>query len=337
MTVEPNWACFGYYLEPLVWIDQEPRGVDDPAGEIDYAAFGDEVVRRDLMDSRLPCRVDRDGLVVFDFSEVAPQATLAKGEIADDDSRRRIEIINAHQACLLTAMLELESRGKALQVVTTPHLLFRSSGLNMNESSFAYARLGDGRNAISARTYVSFNQFTSGVLHRAGPPIPRQVVERSLDLLDDVLAQPEPVTGLVDLLYRASVAFVDYSFSLSLIQAWAVCEALLQKIWDAYVNEQQKQKLDGETINVIDSKAVRRLTDSPDMSIAVVIDLLALQGFVSPDLHRGLSQARKARNKWIHGLTAIDPTDAIAARKSASHLLSEVHNVKLEAAFILTA
>lgn len=336
MNSEPNPTCFGYYIEPLTWIDQVPRGIENPAEEIDYKAFGDEMVRRDLMGGLLPCRVDRDGLVMFEFSDVAPQATLAGGEIADDDTRRRIEIINAHQACLLTAMLDIERRAKALQVISTPHLLFRARGLNLNEANFTFPNLGDGRNAISARTYVSWDRFSNNILIRPGSPISLQIVELSLDLLDDVLAQPEPVTGLVDLLYRASVAFVDYNFSLSLIQAWAVCEALLQEIWGAYVKEQREQTVDGKTINVIGSNSVKRLTDSSDTSIAVVMDLLALQGLLPRDLHGELSQARKARNKWIHRLTSVDPYDAIAARQAASHLLSEVHNIKLEPAFVLT-
>lgn len=119
-TTETFTDPVGYFIEPLVWVGQPPAGIEParPArGDVDFGAFEDAVVQCDLLGGNLKCRVERDGLVVFDFETVAPMSD----GVGRDHLQRRVEIANAHQACLCDALYRHESRARSGIVAVTPH------------------------------------------------------------------------------------------------------------------------------------------------------------------------------------------------------------------------
>jgi len=114
----------GYYLRPPVWIGAPPIGAD---GNTNLARMRDEVYRISLPNN-ITARVLREGLFVFDFSTwVSGQAqqTADPGVAIDRWSAAKLQrasVLNAHLACLYTAMSAATTGSYSPEkVVLSPH------------------------------------------------------------------------------------------------------------------------------------------------------------------------------------------------------------------------
>ena len=101
----------GYYLRPTVWaIDAPTQSADD----IDPRSL-DEKVLRDVLQCGIVIGVQRQGLFIFDFTNWPPGRAIGDEStaVAFDEIARvqlsRVEVLNAHLACLYSAISNLQN------------------------------------------------------------------------------------------------------------------------------------------------------------------------------------------------------------------------------------
>jgi hypothetical protein len=119
-------AAAAYYHWPPVWVGGAPSWAIYPPqhakAEIDVSVLDDEVYR-DTLSSGMPVRVLREGVFIFDFSSWEPGRSLPEApfpgfaELASV-ALRRASVMNAHLACLYTAMAQLQIQSSIPMVVT---------------------------------------------------------------------------------------------------------------------------------------------------------------------------------------------------------------------------
>ena len=111
-------ASTAYYHLPPVWIGNDPSKEDKNLSN----AFLSEMVVRKTLSSNIRVQVSRDGLFIFDFSHWEPAASVnipewksipgekIPKEVQDAEKKaeehvyRRVEAMNAHLACLNSAI-----------------------------------------------------------------------------------------------------------------------------------------------------------------------------------------------------------------------------------------
>ncbi len=157
--------------------------------------------------------------------------------------------------------------------------------------------------------------------------VPTQAMEASLGLLGAILEKGDQIVGLVDLMLRAAAAYTDHNFSLSLIQSWAVSEALVRRMWARYVDENREREIHGSTETFINAERKLWLTESRDITASVMIEMLSITDVVPLDVYEQLGKARRARNRWLHGLVQPPAEEAQNALSVTSALLSAVEEI----------
>lgn len=318
----------GYFIEPLVWVGHPPAGIEPakPAtSDVDFDAFQDVLVQRDLLNGNLKCRVERDGLVVFDFGTVAPTSD---GD-GRDHLQRRVEIANAHQACLCDALHRDESRVRSGLVAVTPHSFLHLSGRNKPGGGAILPRTPSGSGAFLARFEALHPEHGIDLRLMRIETVPTQAMEASLGLLDIILEKGDQIVGLVDLMLRAAAAYTDHNFSLSLIQSWAVSEALVRRAWAHYVDANREREINGSNKTFINAERKQWLTESRDITASVMIEMLSLTSAISLDVYERLNKVRRARNRWLHNLIQPPATEAQNALAVTSTLLSAVEGIDI--------
>jgi hypothetical protein len=327
VTPETFTEPVGYFIDPLVWVGSAPAGIEppQPANDVDFRAFEDIVVQHDLLDGDLKCRVERDGLVVFDFETVAPSPD-GHGR---DHLQRRVEIANAHQACLCDALYRQESRARSGLAAVTPHSFLRLSGRNEPGQGAVLPRTPSGSGAYFARFEALHAEHAIDLRLIRIETISISAMKASLELLDVVLAKGDQIVGLLDLMLRAAAAYTDHNFSLSLIQSWAVSEALVRRVWARYVNENREREIDGSVETFINAERKQWLTGSRDITASVMIEMLSLASVISLDIYERLGKARRARNRWLHSLFQPPADEAQNALGVTSALLSIVEEIDI--------
>jgi hypothetical protein len=76
-------------------------------------------------------------------------------------------------------------------------------------------------------------------------------------------------------------------------------------------------------------KRMERLSDGPDMTASLTVEMLSLLERIPFPLCRRLNDVRGARNKWIHDLRPVPAPTAVTAMGVAEEMLELVHAVSL--------
>ena len=147
-------------------------------------------------------------------------------------------------------------------------------------------------------------------------------IDHATDRLADLIDRGGP-DGLLlaDLFLRASKAHQDHNHSMAFIDYWAVIERLLQEAWDQY-KEDNAGREDGAFM-----RGAR--PDGLNYTAAVVIEIMSFADRIPFELYEQLSQARKARNRWIHKMKRPSAEDVVQAMQACESLLQLVQGVTL--------
>jgi len=325
-----------YYHIPSVWVATAPSDeefVQAPIAQL----IRDEIST--ALHHGIRARVRRDGLFVFDCTswglagatEIPPYSTPASGgtvpgavtraeEAAEERATQRTLLMNAHQACLSSAHYAVHGRSCELGAMVLP-----SRSINLID--FLQNDLGSLGSHDPYHRYVQhLVGFTRG---RRTPDLQRRslleldTVEYSFRLLDAVLRSGlDGHLQLVELLYRAGIQCSENRFAESLILSWAVCERLLDVLWERYMTRPR------HVSSPLTSKRRKKLTGR-DYTASVILEILELGDQLSPELFSAADRARQTRNSWLHSLAEVSPNNALFALNAAQDLMKAVTGVAI--------
>jgi hypothetical protein len=322
----------GYYLWPPVWVGSRPS---TPIIPETVKLLGEEAFRTKLA-AGISVKVLRGGMFLFDFTDWPPGRALPEDSKPSFDEQaevllHRVTVLNAHLACLYTALAHLQ-RFSLDKMALSPGDLIGSRSLDEEGISF-----GDLRT-----TWLVLAQFPS--TYAAGLPIEFDLrmssrtlvieiatLEESFQLLDSILQHQAPHALLIaELHMRSCKAYEDHNYNLCLITAWAIIERLLQTLWTRYVDDYREKQIDGAAVTLINADRKSKLTESRDFTASVVSEILSLTERLPFSLYRDLSTIRKARNDWIHDLIPVSREAAGLAIQTSEGMLSLVEGLNLK-------
>jgi hypothetical protein len=131
-------------------------------------------------------------------------------------------------------------------------------------------------------------------------------------------ADAERILGLAELLVRSASAFGDHDYSICLVLAWSIVEALIDELWDRYVEG---------ALSGFGAPAPERHNQLRRWTAATKTEALSLANLIPPELYGDASAARRARNRWMHELKPSSPEQAAASIKTAESLLAHAHGI----------
>jgi hypothetical protein len=323
-----------------VWVEERPAGLDiniAPGETPPWPDLGQlsDVVWEGEVGNAVRLRVHRDGMFVFELSKWAPlpsddPSVTTFGELSAA-VMRRVRLLNAHLGCLYTALLQRHNT--ALQPTElTPALILPmssydepSAGMGLPDSRVAHLYMARYPGSYSALHPPHFDSRLGRVV-----VIDNATVHESCRLLCAILAhdRSDSLLTFAELLLRSAAAYADHDFSISLIFSWAVTEALLNELWDRYLDEVADQPGDGDAIFMSSDR--RKKLRGAEMTASMMSEMLSVQGRLPFDLFRSVSLVRTARNKWMHEIRPVPREHADTGLAVAERLLQLVEGVQLQ-------
>lgn len=322
----------GYYLWPPVWVGGRPA---TQITRDSVQLLGEEVFRTTLT-AGVRAKVSRGGMFLFDFAAWPPAAALTDEDESDfDDTAKivlhRVAVLNAHLACLYTAIGNLQNFSQDKMALSPGDLVTAKS---LDEKGMGF---GDLRS-----TWLALAEFPS--TYAAALPIEADIrifhrnlvieittIKESFELLDWMLGHRAPHALLVaDLHMRSCKAYEDHNYALCLIMAWAIIERLLHTLWTRYLDEHREKEIDGASVTLINAERKSKLTEGRDFTASVISEILSLTERLPFSLYRDVLELRKARNYWIHDLKPVSRDTAALAVKTSETILLLVESLKLK-------
>jgi hypothetical protein len=108
-------------------------------------------------------------------------------------------------------------------------------------------------------------------------------------------------------------AYAIQDWNRALIFSWVVCEQLLNQLWDKHI-----------VSCVSNTERRQRLRDDRVYTAAVQVEVLCLINVISDETYDNLTQARSARNRFIHEGKAIEASEARTAFKGIEDMLGAI-------------
>lgn len=324
-------AYVGFYHVPLSWCAEEPTEKTWQQGSLEELF---KVVHEGFLHDGLHYRVRRDGFIWFDCnnwelgtSTIIPGYSVKPGskipreareaeKLAEQRAHNRAMLLNAYQLCLNSAHSFVKKRATGLGVPIQSTYLVHLSDFT-NPISLLYSSktepyciyVNNALNSVAKR-----NPKVMG----ARRLIELDVITYSFDLLDRVLkCKIEGTLKIVELLYWAHHRYSENAFSDSLILSWTICEKLLYQLWNHYLKE---KRTGNEGQPIINKERAKKLKGR-DFTASIVSEILELAGVIETQLFRGIDDARRKRNAWLHSLGTIKDIDASNAMRTATELL----------------
>jgi hypothetical protein len=278
----------------------------------------------------LQARVLPRGIFLFDFEEWKTELSLSDRK---SDDRLAVQakcasLLNVHLACLYTAIHNSD------QSVVIPR--------HMHISCFDMILLRHDAVGSPAALYEMSPHASEELVHWLGRParefdlvkITIETISQSFELFDRILEiDDDYVVTVVELLLRARNSIEESDYVVSLMLAWAAIEQLLNALWERFIAENRIRIVDGQSQTLINVERKKRLT-SQDFTASIVSEILSLSGNLPFDLFEQITQARRARNAWLHRLESVKRKDAEAAIGSARQMLKLVHHIELRWYFV---
>ena len=313
-----------FYLWPLVLIGDLGSA---PVSAIQLEA---EVFRRTLRQG-IAVKVLREGIFVFDFSNWPTSAKpeyrgVAALDAGVDRVVARVSVMNAYLTCFYSAFYRLQ------QVITHVMRVHASSLLTFESLDdpvlgqmvagcpdvFVSAARSDP-NWRRARRFV-----TVGI----------ETMEESFLQFERVLDEKRTdIVALADLYLYSCVAFSEHDYGLALITAWATTEKMLTLMWHEYLNENRERQDGIASVPFISKKRLEKLKGR-DFTASIVSEVLSLNGRLPLPLYHGISEARKARNDWVHDLKPTARHTALAAIRVAAEIFELLFSFRVQTQFV---
>lgn len=322
----------GYYLWPPAWVGS---GAPTPVTLETVKLLGEEAFRTTLTGG-ISLKVLRGGMFLFDFTNWLPGRPLPENSKASFDEEakillQRVAVLNAHLACLYTAIGTLQNYCHHKMAVSPGDLVTAKSlddgGMGFGDPRTGWLVLAQYPNTYAPEVPV---QADLRVFFRI-LVIEIPTLKQSFDLLDSILRHPHPDSLLIaDLHMRSCKAYEDHNYALCLITSWAVTERLLQTLWTRYLDQNREKHIDGTSVTVINADRKSKLTETRDFTASVISEILSLTEQLPFDLYKDLSTIRKARNNWIHDLKPVPREAAGLSIETSERVLELVEGLKLK-------
>jgi len=322
----------GYYLWPPVWVGSR---APTPITHETVTLLGEEVFRTTLT-AGISVKVLRGGMFLFDFTVWPQGKALPEGTESNfDESAKvvlhRVAVLNAHLACLYTALGHLQGFCHDKMALSPGDLIASKSldekGIGFGDARTVWMALAKYPGTYAAGLPIEFDlrmSFRTLVID-----IP--TVKGSFELLDSILRHHAPHALLIaDLHTRSCKAYEDHNYALCLITAWAIIERLLQTLWRRYLDERREEQIGGTTVTFINANRKSRLTESRDFTASVISEILSLTERLPFSLYGDLLKIRKVRNDWIHDLEPVSRETAALAIQTSEEMLSLVEGLRLK-------
>ena len=242
---------------------------------------------------------------------------------------RRVSLMNAHVACLHTALLGLDEMVIDVTALT-PNLVFPMSGYEASRPvTLPTTWLAE---VWAARDLSSYDHVHEPMQRdwrlRRGEVVNKATVERSFEMLGELLSNEhaDRLVPLSELLVRSAAAYREHDYSQALILAWAVIEAVMQEAWGAYLDDNHTRIVDGTEASFITPARKKRLEG---MNASLMTEMLSIVDRIPHQLYKDIDRVRGQRNKWIHDLGPVSADDASLSLSAAQHMIYLVDKIFL--------
>jgi hypothetical protein len=284
--------------------------VSEPAELMPSTMHPDDFIRplgTWTLQAGLSVEVTAGAFISIDFSNFADALP-----VPDDDPdksfrqsistmRKRVQVGNAFALCLHSATADIQNLATDGFRLTHEDLTHYD---NLGQPIYPSAPVAPGLGYV--------------LPHRMGV-CPAGVVDAACSRLDEVLLHANPnAVDLVVLLNHALTACRGHDFDLAVVTAWTVCETLLDQSWREYAEQR------ATNVSLPVNADRRAFWSGREFSASAVTEILVLGGAVPAALHAPLSDVRRKRNRWIHGIKPPVHDDAVQAITVARQLMSHI-------------
>jgi hypothetical protein len=158
-------------------------------------------------------------------------------------------------------------------------------------------------------------KYASAFMPRERRVLEVDVVAHSFRALDQVLSlQDGKFIPIVEAAYQAASRAVELRFGESIAVGWTACEQLVSDEWKGIVaSSESRSQIGGGR---------KKKLEGRDYTASVKVEILELQGRLTPSLYRNLETARKARNDWAHDMKVPDIGKVQACQEAIRDLLA---------------
>lgn len=334
-------ASVAYYHLPPVWVGNDPfkEGANPSRHSLS------EVVLTKTLPSRISVRVCRDGLFIFNFSDwgsgapiTIPEWKSSPGEKvpkkvqdaerkAEEHVYRRVEAMNAHLACLNSAISMCQLAGVRIGQVVSP-----SDVLNLHWRSSGRWEFGLNPYGSPMHAYVTFqrNLLAEGSRQsRRSLVLSMETIEKSFETFEALVSSNvSDCLTMSAILLQSVKTYGAHDFSTSLTMSWTVLEKLVSAIWKKMIEDNKSRVEEGATISFIGGDRRKKL-QGRDYTASVRLEILSLLGHISTKMYDDLNKVRTSRNDWLHNFEQVDENLAALAIQTAQRLFEQVAKIKL--------
>jgi len=160
-------------------------------------------------------------------------------------------------------------------------------------------------------------------------PISLKELNDSCNLISQLISDFDRNIELLALLNEAAFLILQADFHRSLITSWAVCEHLINREWENYLDS-TSQDLDGQQKRrTLNSDRRRALVKGSDWTAFSKLEVLELAKRLPFQLFSDLQAIRTARNKWLHTLDFIERDVAQTSFRVGRDLMSRKLGIEL--------
>lgn len=262
-----------------------------PAGEAVAASNGVFLINFEGLDGRMPTP-----------EEVAraPFGDRGTRGLASHLAIRRVEVLNAHQLCLLSAIGTRVSPEDVWSPDPRPvNVRTLLTGTNEQTLSVPPEILGQ-----LVEFMTSSNTFPKSLF-----AITPEVVDHSFDLLETVVAASDVAVRSCHMVLHAARHYWHWRFDQGMATAWPAVEAMLSDLWSRYI--QDRSAAEDASEHQLNSTRRQRLLGR-EFTTSIITEALALAGVIDHALYNEIRISRAARNKWVHGLAPVS-ADALCS------------------------
>ncbi|MDZ7761725.1 MAG: hypothetical protein U5L00_15890 [Desulfovermiculus sp.] len=326
-NIEPdrvNAIVEGYFRIPAVWVGSAPEAPESKS----EVSLRETIIHKTSLGCGIDAYAMQNGLFLFDFlrssiGEVVrvpgyqrpekfpykPPREHAEAEVkAEQVGLLRAQIMNVHQACLISAEKVRRNRSAAMGFPVTAWSTVKSIGID--QPIHYHADIEDvhalARNVLDGKYEAAFKPRQRRVLEV-------DVVSHSFTTLDYILSlDGGRFLPVVEAAYQSACRAVEHRFGESIAIGWTVCEQLISTEWKHLIERNESGRDDDRRL----TKGRKKKLFGRDYTASVMVEMLELHGMLPGNLYENLEIARKARNNWAHEM-AVPGSQAITACQEA--------------------
>ena len=331
--IEPdrvNAVVEGYFRIPAVWIGSAPA---NPAVETGML-LGRQIVYKATLSCGIDAYAMRNGLFLFDFlrsriGEVVrvpgyerpatlpytpPRSYSVAEAKAEQVSLLRAQIMNVHQACLISSEYVVKCRSAAMGFPITAWSTLHSLGIT---HPVPYHDDVEGVHALAMN--VLDGKYASAFVPGQRRVLEVEVVANSFESLDTVLSlEGGRYIPIVEAAYQSACRSMELRSGESLAIGWTACEQLVSDEWKQLLASNDVGRPDGAKI----TRDRKKKLLGRDYTASVMVEMLELHGRLTDGLYKNLEIARKARNNWAHDMAIPSGGDTFACQQAIQELLA---------------